>query len=320
MLRLSISFLGLILLPWMHELHAQPAPSEDHLAGYYRQLLDAPFYGDRMDGIVGLAHMRKASSGAVPTLMEKVRSGSESPFYRLLVFWSLARIQTPEAAKIVNERIAREIRKGPSGDFPVVAAKAAFLAAGEVSTRTLDRYLPPLYNNARSGETSEKILAAWALLEIGTAVTRETAARALKSASEELDPGNARYTRHLRYLRLLGSQTGAEAAAVISKLEEILANHEFRLLLVSKKALTVQTLAVLSYPNVPEPVNRYRQEVREKLDHPIFNSSGLRDALALGPFACTGPIVNALTEIAKDRDEEEDEREEARRALQICRN
>lgn len=309
LLMLSVSIYGV---------HAQPAPSKGHLVRYFRQMLDNPFYGDRMDGIAGLGHMGSAASGAVPALIQKTTAESVPEFYRLLAYWALARIDAPGVTETIQDALAGESGKEVSGDFNLIAARAAFLAAGKAPNRTLDRYLPALYNHARSGDTSEKILAAWALLEIGTSVTEETALKALDAVSGELDPEHGNYTRHLRYLRLLGPRPGIDAVA--GKLEELLVNHEFRLMLVSRKAQTAFTLAVLSYPEVPAALNRYREEVREKLSHSVFNNSALRDALALGPFACTGPIENALAAIDRDPDEEDDEREEARRALKTCRN
>ena len=295
---------------------AQPVPSKERLVHFHRRGLNAAFYGDRMDAIAGLARMGNVSREVVPELVNKIESDRESPFYRMLAGWALARIGTSEARRAIRDMMWEEpdLRREARLDFPIFAARVAMLAAAQGENRNLDRYLPPLYNRSRTGNLTERILAGWALLEIGTPVTRETARRGLNEVSRKLDPEHGNYTRHLRYLRLLGAHA---PDTVITRLAAILETHDFGISIARKRSLTAYTIATIAYPERPDVLERYLSEVAEELESVVFRGGALRDVVNLGPFACSDTVVNELRSIAVEASDDDD-RAVASDALSVC--
>lgn len=179
---------------------ADPMPATDpRLARHYEAKLEGSFWTVRIDGIRGLAHLGPAASQAVPALVE--RTAAPGAFEQLVALWALAEIDTAGETPILGERADLERQRLLEGDLREVTARTAFLAAvhdRQPPPRFLDRALPELYSAARGRRgkgRGEALLAAWALYEVGSTVTRETADEGLRLAAEALAPEGAGYGR-----------------------------------------------------------------------------------------------------------------------------
>lgn len=300
----------LLLLPATGQ-SREPDP-ELLLARHFQEKLDHRFPIIRTAGIVGLGHFETGESATRLAGIAREARG----FERLLALWALARAAAPDFNDWLEGQAQDEWPRLLKGSFYEVAARMAFLASrgpDRSELRQLDRVLPQLYNAARNGKPEEKLLAAWALRAIGTGVTRATADAAL-AAARELDPGHAHYTRHLLFIRLLGPPAAKSLAPL---LESLLLFHDFEPALVPKRALTAFTLAFITHPGEPPALATLREELRRDLDHPLRDFTALDAIRALGPFACTPGMVDALREKAA-QETDENERELAAENLRMC--
>lgn len=266
----------------------------------------------RVDGIVGLG--RFGGAGAAAKLAEV--SEQSSGFERLLALWALARTGTPEARAEIDSAADEERARLEEGSFYELAARTAFLAAYHSGSapHLFDRVLPPLYNRARRGDLEERLLAAWALYEIGSPVTAATADEAMAAAVAELDPGRGNYTRHLLLIRLVGPPA---AESMTPKLKSLVRSHPFEPGLAPKRSLTAFTLAFIAYPKDLPVVAEFREKLGRDLEKPFRDFGALEDIRALGPFACTTGLVEKLREnVVEQRDDQE--RELAEENLRMC--
>lgn len=296
-----------------------PSPSPDTLiqVQYYKNKLQSNFYGDRLDGIAGLAHLGSEASGAAGSLKELSRS-DRNPFNRMAALWALAEIDSPQSREYLRERVQREETDLQRGRFPVVAARIALLATydpSESMLRKLNDALPLLYNQTRGGRLSERLFALWALYQIGTPVTRETANRAMTEIANELSPDEPDYTVHLRHIRLIGTPA---AAFFSGKLASLIENHDFKASLARPKALTAYTLAAISYPAKPEAVSGFQEDVARRLNEAFSGGAALQDVQALGPFACSESVISGLEEMAATYHDPDDV-DGAEAVLDLCR-
>lgn len=303
-------FLGL-------SVNAQDAPTSDQLIRFYQNQLDNEFYGDRMDGIVGLGHLGKKASAAASLLVDHSKA-EQNNFYRLLTLWALAEIGTYESFGRSRSEALKEKPQLLDEPFREIAARTVLIATVDQSSENmmdLNRALPKLYNAARNGEDlTEKLTALWALFEISTSVTIRTAEQAITPVTEELSPEHGNYTRHLRYIRLIGPSAQPSFA---DKLSQLLNSYEFSIGLVPKKALTVYTLAAISYPDEAPAVTQFRRNINERLNSVLTRGSALDDARALGPFVCSKDIVSSLQNISETSNDESDQ-EDAEYVLSVC--
>lgn len=303
------------------EFQSNPAehfrPEANQLARYYTDKLNNRFYGDRMDGITGLGHLGKAASGSVPTLIAKSKT-EQNNFYRLLALWSLAKTSTPDALSRSRSQAEKEKQHLLNGRFPEVAARTALLASidrSDANLLKLNGSLPSLYNKARDGNLTEKLIASWALYEIGTPITKQAADRSMTAAAKTLSPDHGNYTRHLRYIRLVGSSAHRFFA---SKLRSLLKSYDFKIGLTPKRALTSYTLATITYPGENPVVNQFLKDINSRMDSMLDRDSALDDVEVLGPFACSQQVVENLRKIAGETGDQSD-KEQAKKALGYCR-
>lgn len=298
---------------------AEPGPPDrEQLVRHHRAQLDASYWTARVDAIAGLGRLGPAASAAVPSLAGRAKA--ESEFEQLLALWALARIDTARTTPVLRERLERERGRLLAGDFRDVAARAAFLAAahgGDDLPRYLDRALPELYGGARGRRgvrRGQPLLAAWALHQYGSPVTRETAAGGLRLAADSLDPDDGAYTRQLLYARLVGPP----AREVLSEpLRRILAAHDFGFDFDAGKGATAHTLAVLHFPEYPAEVVEYRELVASALGSPIADHSAMDALLTLGPHGCSARTPEGIEE-SLERAEDDADRERAHRAREMC--
>lgn len=292
-------------------------PSENDLKRYYLARLDEAYVTGRIDGMAGLAHLGRSARDVAQELENL--TGGRSLFEQLIACWALATINAPQERSPVEQRASVERGRLSEGRFNEVAARVAFLAAfsraGNKSTRFLDAVLPELYSRARGDDQEDRLLAAWALHEIGTTVTRETANRTLSLAAAGMDPGHGNYTRHLLYLRMIGPPA---RSYFTKKVSSIIKSYDFGGDIFSKRARTVRTLAVLHYPGEPDEVVRYRKRLSDRLDSPLTDDRAVDDLLAAGPFVCSEDIVNKLTMTMSGTDDASDRRS-LEQALSVCR-
>ena len=304
-----------------------PPPTEASLVRHFTSKLDHAWGGTRQDGMIGLGRLGAAASPAAPRLLEQV--ATEQGRLRLLGLWALARIGTPEALRTVRSEAATEARRlEPRGLFDEdVAIRVALLAAADAPgfRDRIDAVLPALYTSARGAERlPERLAAAWALLEIGTPVTVETALRALSgrpvaaavpAAPVILDPEHSGYTTNLDWVRL----TGPRAAEVfVPQLEDILEDHDFDRDLFGHRQQTAFTLARLVYPEPHPLVVEARDHLVRELDDVLTWSGALRALPHLGPYACSPATEQALRHVLRVEDEDDDEHARAVEALEMC--
>jgi hypothetical protein len=296
---------------------AQNSPSAKQLVQFYQEQINSKYYGDRMDAIVGLGHLGDEASGMADRLIKQSRT-EQNNFYRLLCLWSLAEIGTYDGFEWSQKQARFEKPELTNGSFREVAARTALLAStnrGGNNMSDINRSLSDLYNKARGGDLTEKLTSIWALFQLGTSVTISTAERAASSAAGELSAEHGNYTRHLRYIRLVGPQAHKFFA---DKLAALVGNHEFSTGLTPKRALTAYTLAVIAYPDETPAVEQFKKDINERLNSPLSRGSALDDASALGPFACSRDIVSSLRDISENSSDDSD-REEAENVLSFCR-
>lgn len=296
-----------------------PLPATDgQLARFHQARLEASFWTERLDGLAGLAHLGPSAAAAVPTLVE--RAEGRTGFEPLAALWALARIDTGGATPLLRARADRERERLLEGDLREVAARTAFLAAVHGDgppPRFLDRALPSLYYAARGRRGTDRgqpLLAAWALLEVGTEVTRETAGEALGRAAAALDPEEAAYGRKLLYARLVGPPA---RHSLSGPLQRILASHEFGSDFDRDRVRTLYTLAALHHPDLPAELVAFRQRLAEGLGHPLSDDRAIRALLTLGPHGCSERTPEGLDELLGRADDAAD-REQARRGMEMC--
>lgn len=306
---LSILFLGFIFLP------AGQHTDRNLLQRFYIEKMNHQYWLTRVDGMAGLAHIRENERVEIPELLNHTES--ESEFEQLISLWALAKISYPGNNRFLQNRAFSEMEKLEEGSFREVAARAAFLAAfdnNQEMLSLLDRILPDLYNAARSNNLEKLLIASRALYEIDTQVTKETADRALKKASAELNPDHALFTRHLMYIRLVGAPG---KRFFTEKLKSIINNHDFNDDLFSAKAQTVRTLVELLYPEEPELLTLYREQLAERLQHPLQDAAAFSDLMAVGPHACSGSIKSILKADLQGSDDGK-ARQDIQQALLMC--
>lgn len=312
------SLLAFLILPFLLTAFSRPPAAaasslEGRLTAFYAADLDYGYFLPRIHASAGLGHLGSTAAGKVARIQELAREGSG--LESLVALWALARIGTPEALAMAEARAAGEEERLLQGAPAEQAARVAFLAAlpgGQTGRADLDRALPRLYNVARKGRESDKLLSVWALCEIGTPITIEVANEALRSVAARIDPGHGYFTRHSTFLRLIGPPAGKYLA---DRLVDIIRHHDFSADLFAKRAQTVLTLALVASPEHPG-VAAFRQELPLRLATRIDRSQALADMLALGPFACSSGTIAELQEIVGARDRSD--REEARMGLQNC--
>ncbi len=294
-----------------------PSPDTSIQIQYYQHQLQSNFYGDRLDGISGLAHLGSDASEAAESL-QQLSQNDRNPFNRMAALWALAEIESPQSRAYLREQVRKEEGDLRQGRFPVVAARIGLLATHDPSEsmlRKLNTALPLLYNRARGGKLSERLLAVWALYQISTPVTRETADEAMKEIANELSPEAPDYTVHLRHIRLVGPPA---AAFFSGKLASLIENHNFTAGLARPKALTAYTLAAISYPDEPQAVSDFKQQAARRLNEAFSGGAALQDVQALRPFACSEPVISGLKEMAAEYHDPDDV-DEAEAVLELCR-
>lgn len=262
------------------------------LVRHFEAKLRHPYHAQRIDGLAGLAHLGQDAAEATPLLL--VRASAGASFERLVAAWALVKTGGPADLPFLEQRAAEERQSLLTGRFPVTAARVAFLATAHRETSPpgfLDKALPALYNRARLGDTAERLLAAWALYQIDTAVTRDVADEALAEAAASLDPGHGSYSRHLLYLRLIGPRARTQVAPA---LRSLIQSGDFGDDVAARRAQTLATLATLYYPEAPDMLIPYRARLRQRLDHPLTDAGALRDLLVLGPYGCDPDITELL--------------------------
>lgn len=307
--------LGTIFPGLIGRLNHSQQPDQTLLKRFYIDKLDDYYWLSRVDGISGLAHLLSGGQEEIPELVTHTETGSA--FEQLVALWALARIKHPGNRELLRSRTSAETEKVGEGSFRELAARVAFLASynrNRQMLQLLDRVLPDLYNAARSNDLEKQLLSAWALYEMDTPVTRETAGRALERASGALDPDHADYTRHLLFVRL----TGSPAESFFSvKLSSIIKNHNFEGDLFSRKARTVRTLAELSYPKELRLLETFREQLADMLQHPLQDATALSHLITAGPFSCSESIRNILQKEMQKADDSKD-RQELQKAMRIC--
>lgn len=286
-------------------------PGTSQLLEYHREQLEHRYPIIQFNGIAGTARLGNEAAEAVPLLMKIVRDRES-----FAALWGLAKIDLNGQRDFLQEYADKAERQLMAGGFPEIAFRTAFLAAyyrGERTPGFLDKVLPELYNHARGGDPGDRLLAAWALHEIDTEVTRETADSAIRDVASSLNPDDAIYTRLLTYIRLIGRPA---LPAVIDKLNMLVKNYDFGTDRVSKKAQTVATLAALRYPAVPDVLASHQQELAETLGSPLNDATALRELRLAGPYLCSDKAVAILkNEITK---ENQSDREEMQWAVDMC--
>lgn len=298
---------------------AAPTPATDQQLGrHYEARLDRSYWTVRVDGLRGLGHLGPAASRTIPALVE--RTEGPGAFEELVALWALAEIDTARSTPVLGERADLERQRLQEGDLPVVAARTAFLAAvhdEDPPPRFLDRALAELYSAARGqrGERrGQRFLAAWALHEIGTRVTREAADEGLRRAAETLDAGDAAYGRQLVYVRLVGRPA---REALTEPLRRILSSYDFGSSLDRDRVQTLYTLVALHRPDLPAEVAAFRQQLAEGLADPLRDDRSIRALLTIGPHGCSAGAPAGLRELLRRADDNTD-RAQARRGLEMC--
>lgn len=271
-------------------------------ARFFGEKLHHPYALVRIDGIVGLGRLGTVKAVSQLTEIAEKASG----FERLVALWALARIGTPDALAETGRQVERERSRLLEGSFYELAARTAFLAGlnpDESGLRLLDRALPKLYTEARKGNLEERLLAAWALYEIGTPVTAVTADETMATVANELDPEHGNFTRQLLFIRLVGPPATKFMAP---KLKNLLRSYPFKPGLAPKRALTAFTLAFITAPEEPPTVRAFREKLARDLGKPLRDFEALENIRALGPFACTPGMVEKLRQkVGEETDEEE---------------
>ena len=249
------------------------------------QDLHHPYSPSRLDGFVALAYVETSAEEAIPDLEELTES--DFPFERLLALWTLERIGTRQSRAIVESSIGDEPGRLDEGSIWNLAGRVAVFAARQRDggeQRLLDPTLPRLYNAAARGERlDEKLVATWALYEIGTPVAVEVADAAVEEVASSLDLDVRDLSRLLSLVGLIGWRG---VPTLGSRLEEMLVGGDWvtdEIRPVPRRPQVARTLAQLSHPIEPESVRAFKQEIRERLSGVFDRSQALEEAMALGP-------------------------------------
>lgn len=295
------------------------APDDSQIVRFARQDLHHPFSPSRLDGFVALAYVETRAAGAIPDLEELTES--DFPFERLLAVWTLERIGTRQSRAIVDSSIGDEPGTLDEGSIWNLAGRVAILAARQRAgggQRLLDPTLPRLYNAARGERLDEKLVAAWALYEIGTPGAMEVADKAVEEVASSLDPDVRDLSRLLSLVGLIGWRG---VPTLGSRLEELLVGGDWALYeigLVPRRAQVARALAQLSHPIEPESVRAFKQEIRQRLSSVLDRSQALEEAMALGPWACAPELLRGFESVAEASSLDDEDRQAVATLLDLC--
>jgi len=303
---------GLILQGCSQPQYEVYIPGKSQLLEYHRDQLEHRYPVIQFNGIVGTARLGNEAVEAVPSLKDIVRKRES---YAAL--WGLAKIDLNGERDFLQEYAKKAEQQLLDGGFPEIAFHTAFLAAyyrGNRSPGFFNNVLPELYNSARGNDPGDRLLAAWALYEIDTDVTRERADGAIRDVASSLNPDDGMYTRLLTYIRLIGRPA---LPLVSNKLNTLIKNYDFGTDWASKKAQTVATLAALQYPDAPDVLASYQQELADALDSPLSDDTALSKLRLAGPYLCSDKAVTVLKKEIRSENDRSD-REEMQWAVDLC--
>ena len=289
----------IFLVIWCETVIAQHMPSTAELTKFYQAQLRSQSQEDRMDGITGLAHLGSDASQAVPALI-KLSKVEPDNFNRLLCLWALAEIGTYEAFEWSRSQALKEKPKLREGSFKEVSARTVLLSTVEQGENIfrLNKMLLRFYNKARNGNIPEQLTAQWALFELSTSASINTAERTIQPLAQNISPDQSNFVQNLRLIRLVGPLVEDFFKDQLSALIE---NHDFSLNQSTKRAQTAYTLARTSYPNENKVVEKVANHIAERLNKQSTRRAALKDAVALGPFICGSEIIGTLSKISKGK-------------------